>query len=403
MKKILFLFLLLIPFCVFALEYPSLNSKYVEIYDLNDKQVLYEVNSNDVVSIASLTKIATTITAIESIENLDEQITITSSILNTVSWEASVAGLRAGDRLTYRDLLYASMLPSGADATHSLAILSSGSISKFVDKMNDLAKRIGLEHTHFVNVTGLDIKDHYSTADDVRKLLEYSLQNELFRKVYTTKEYTMSNGKTVKTTLFTYNRNSSSDTSTILGSKTGFTLEAGYCLASLSNINGHEMIIIVLKAEKKNNTFYNIVDTAKLIGFMNENYKDETLVVKDKLIKEIPISLSKIDRYSIYSSQEIKKYLPSDYDSNNIKIVYDGLEVMNYKNKVGEQIGVVNYYYKDELLLKQEVVLDKEIEISYKKFAKKYRVAIGVVILLILLIIILIIRRIIKRKKRKSK
>ena len=200
MKKyyILIFIFLFIPLYVTGLEFPKTNSKIVEIYDLNDQKVLYEVGNKDKISIASLTKIATTITAIENIKNLDEKVTITRDMLNTVSSVASVAGLKVGDKVTYRDLLYASMLPSGADATNSLAILSSGSIDNFVNKMNELVKRIGLDNTHFVNVTGLDTEGHYSTVEEVRKLLEYSLKNDLFKTIYTTRDYTLTNGLNVK-------------------------------------------------------------------------------------------------------------------------------------------------------------------------------------------------------------
>ena len=106
-KYFVFFILIFIPFSTYALEYPPLNSKFVEVYDLTEQRILYEVDSQKIVSIASLTKIATTITAIESIPNLEEKVVITSPILMTVRWDASVAGLKAGDQLTYRDLLYA--------------------------------------------------------------------------------------------------------------------------------------------------------------------------------------------------------------------------------------------------------------------------------------------------------
>ena len=96
MKKIylvIITLLLLIPINVFSLEYPSINSKIVEVYDINDDKVLYEIDSNKQTSIASLTKIATVITAIENIKNLDEEVVITSEIMATVSSDASKAGL----------------------------------------------------------------------------------------------------------------------------------------------------------------------------------------------------------------------------------------------------------------------------------------------------------------------
>ena len=408
MKKLLFLICLLIPITTLALDLPDVNSKVVEIYDLTDKKVLYDVNANDVVSIASLTKIATTITALENIENLDEEVVITSEILNTVSWEAARAGLRAGDRLTYRDLLYASMLPSGADATNSLAILSSGSIDAFVEKMNNLASKLGLEHTHFVNVTGLDIEGHHSTADEVRRLLEYALENPTFREIYTTKEYTLSNGKVVKSSIFNYNRSNGINTDLILGGKTGFTLEAGYCLATLSNINGHEVLILVLKADKGNGVFYHVVDTGKLIDFMNANYRYEILFEKDQLVKEIPVKLSDIDMYSIYSKQDVIKYLPSDFDREKLEIKYDGADSLDFNNHEGDSIGIVSYYYDGELIIKQDVILDKKINLNIRKVIKKYLVYIiilGVILLFILILfIVFVVYGIkIKRKRKKNK
>lgn len=402
MKKIyliLITLLLLIPINVFSLEYPSINSKIVEVYDINDDKVLYEVDSNKQTSIASLTKIATTITAIENIKNLDEQVTITNNILSTVSSDASKAGLKVGDKVTYRDLLYASMLPSGADATNSIAILSSGSIDNFVAKMNELAKKLKLENTHFVNVTGLDKDGHYSSADDVRKLLNYALKNELFRQIYTTKEYTLSNGLKVKSTVNDkYGKNN--DVSKIIGSKTGFTGNAGYCLSSLSNINGHEMLIIVLNADHIGNNYYNVVDTIDLINFMNDNYKDETLVKKGQLIKKIPVTLSKINSYNILSTKDVKKYLPKDYDIKNLKIEYKGLNSLSFSNKKGEKIGSIKYYYESKLIDKEDVILNKEIKMDIIKVLKKYYyIIIGV----ILIIAGLITYKIKTKKKKKYK
>ena len=389
--------LILLPINVFSLDYPSINSKIVEVYDINDDKVLYEVDSNKQTSIASLTKIGTTITAIENIKNLDEQVTITSNILSTVSSDASKAGLKVGDKVTYRDLLYASMLPSGADATNSIAILSSGSIDNFVAKMNELAKKLKLENTHFVNVTGLDKDGHYSSADDVRKLLNYALKNELFRQIYTTKEYTLSNGLKVKSTVNDkYGKNN--DVSKIIGSKTGFTGNAGYCLSSLSNINGHEMLIIVLNASHIGNNYYNIVDTVDLINFMNESYKDETLVKKGQLIKKIPVTLSKIENFKILSTKNVKKYLPKDYDIKNLKIEYQGLNTLSFSNKKGEKIGSIKYYYEGKLIDKEDVILNKEIKMDIIKVLKKYYY---IIIGAILIIAGLITYKIKTKKKKK--
>lgn len=399
-SRLLLFICLVFPITTYSLEYPNVNSKIIEIYDLTDEKLIYEVKASDSVSIASLTKIATAMVAIENINNLDEKVLITRNILNTVSREAHVVGLKNGDKVTYRDLLYATIVSSGADAANSLAILSSGSISNHVQKMNDLAKRIGLLHTVFKNVTGLDETGSYSTANDVKKLLIYALNNPLFEEIYTTKKYQLSNGLVITSTLNLYDKNGSIDTTSILGSKTGYTKKAGYCLSSISNINGHKMMIIVLNANKVGNDFYNVIDTVNLIKFMNNHYQDEILVGKNEFIKELPVEYSNIDSYHINAKEEVRKYLPSDYDRNSLKIVYDGLEKLSFQNHLGDKIGEISYYFNDELLLKEEVIINQEIKINILKILQKYYYIVIFFIIFIILIIVFLLMK--KRKKRQS-
>ena len=396
MKKVLLIIaLLILPISVCALEYPKLDSKNVEIYDLTDKKVLYEYKSNEVSSIASLTKIATTITAIENIRNLDEKVTITEEILQTVSWDASRAGLKAGDVVTYKDLLYASMLPSGADATNSIAILSSGSIENFVKKMNDLVHKIGLFNTNFVNVTGLDEKSNKSSADDVTKLLVYSLKNPIFKKLYTTKEYKMSNNQIVKSTIITNYNNPNYNTAKIIGSKTGYTKDAGYCLSSLTNINGHEVIIVLLNASKQDNNYYHVIDTIELIDFLDKNYKERVLVKKNENVKSIKVKLSNIDKYNIKASSDITKYLPSDYNKNLLKIKYEGDNSLTFLSRKGRNLGTVKYYYNGKLLYKEDAILKQNIKINIIKVTKSYWY-------IILLICIIVIYNLSKKSRKRS-
>ena len=371
-KILLFVIVLFFPTLVCALEYPKLNSKSIYVYDLTDEKVLYEVNQNKQTSVASLTKIATIITAIESIDNLDQKVIITNNILKTVSLEASKAGLKEGDEVTYRDLLYASMLPSGADATNALAILSSGSIKNFVIKMNDLKTKIGLTNTNFVNVSGLDEKDHYSTSSDITKILIYSLKNSDFKKIYTTKKYTLSNGLVVESTITSNYYNSKYDTSKIIGSKTGYTLNAGYCLSSLSNINNHEILITLLNAQKLGDKFYNVIDTVDLMNFIEANYDERILKKKNSHIKSIPVNLSNIDKYEIVATSDVKKYLPKDYNKDNFKAKYVGLDHLNFMDRKGKEIGDIHYYYEDKEFYREKVILNKDINISVIKIVKKF-------------------------------
>lgn len=388
MKKILiFILLLIFPTYISALTYPKLHYNSALIYDITDNKLLYELNTDEQRSVASLTKIVTTITALESIEDLQTEVTITNEMLSKVRWDASIAGLKAGQTYTYEDLLYASILPSGADATISLAISTSGSIDNFVKKMNDLTDRIGMTNSNFVNVHGLDEKGHYSTAEDIQKLLLYCLKNPKFKEIYTTKEYTLSTGKIVKSTVKTAGNRLGKDTSRILGSKTGFTLGAGLCMSAIINSDNHEILIITLGATPNTGNTYHVLDTLELIKFIDNSYNIETISKKDTKLKSIPVSLSKIENYDIKTTKDITKFLPIDYDKSLIKIEYNGLKELSYKDKLNTKIGTITYTYNQETISTEDVILNIEIKPDYLKILLKYKYYIIGVILIIILII----------------
>lgn len=402
MKKILLLIILLLPMHIKALTYPELHYENAIVYDLNDDTILYEKNSEEQRAIASLTKLMTIITAIEYTEDQTKTITYTEEMKSNVAWYASIAGLTVGQTYTFEDLLYGAMLPSGADATVALAISTSGSLDNFIKDMNTLAQEIGMTNSHFVNVHGLDEDNHYSTAKDVSKLLSYSLKNNTFKKVYTTKEVSLSNGKILQSTVLRQGKKYNLDTTKILGSKTGFTANAGLCISVLMLDETHEIIIITLGAPSNENIPYNVTDALELIDFITTNYNYQTIIKPSDYKEKLKVNLSKTNTYEISSTKEIKLYLPNDYNKEDIKIEYLGPKELSYKDKKGTQIGELNYYYKDKLLNKENIYLTTNIEPSYKKIIIANKEKVIIVILSILLIIIVpILLTILKFRKRK--
>ena len=193
-KYLYFFLLLFFPIYVLALEYPVNHYNNAVIYDLTDDKALYELNANQKASVASLTKILTVITAIENIKDLNTKITYTKEMQNLVRYDTSRAGLKIGDEITLKDLLYATILPSGADAAIALALSIENTIPEFVNLMNEKAQNLEMTNSSFTNVVGLDDTNHYSTANDMLKILKYALKNPIFKSIYTTKEYTLTNG-----------------------------------------------------------------------------------------------------------------------------------------------------------------------------------------------------------------
>ena len=391
MKKIVLFILCFFTFIinVFALDDPTLYSKNYCLYDLTDDKIIYEKNIQERTNIASLTKIMTTITAIEKINNLDDYVTITSEMLSNIKYDASLAGLKIGDKLTYKDLLYASILPSGADATQALAYSLSGSINNFVNDMNTLAKKIGMESSNFVNVTGLDIDNHYSTVSDLLKMLQYSLKNETFKTIYTTKSYTLSNGLVVDATVKKYNNLMKLDVSRIIGSKTGYTNKAGLCISSIFESNNHEFIFISTNAEFIYGNYYNLKDNLNIINFMDKNYNNQTTAKSTDIIKTIPVNFSNIPKYDIHLSKDALTYLPNDYNKDDIKVNYNGKTSITFLDN-NKQIGKVTITYKDNPIYEEDILL-KDVKINFYLLV--------IINLLIVLFIFKIVKVIFFRKK----
>lgn len=385
LKTFLILFLF-IPFLISALENPTLHSKYYGVYDLTDDKMLFSLNSDVKTEIASLTKIMTVLVAIENVSDLDDTVTITNSILNTVSWDASVAGLEVGDVVTYRDLLYATMLPSGADAANALAISIAGSIDGYVELMNAKADSLNLGDTHYENVTGLDEDNHYSSVNDVIKLLKYSLNNNTFREIYTTKSYTLTNGLKVSASINFYNKVMDLDTSLILGSKTGFTDDAGYCISIYFKSDDHDLIAVTLNATRVNDNYYNVKDAVDIVDFVNDNFGYQTVLNKNEAVTSIPVYYSNIDEYDVVTKDAIKVFLPDDYDEELVSFKYNGLNELSYKNSIDEKLGTVDVYYDDVLLTTVDVFLLSEINANYFKiiWAYKWYIILAIVVLYII-------------------
>ncbi len=391
MKKIVLFILCFFTFIinVFALDDPTLYSKNYCLYDLTDDKMIYEKNIQERTNIASLTKIMTTITAIEKINNLDDYVTITSEMLSNIKYDASLAGLKIGDKLTYKDLLYASILPSGADATQALAYSLSGSINNFVNDMNTLAKKIGMQSSNFVNVTGLDIDNHYSTVSDLLKMLQYALRNETFKTIYTTKSYTLSNGLVVDATVKKYNNLMKLDVSRIIGSKTGYTNKAGLCISSIFESNNHEFIFISTNAEFIYGNYYNLKDNLNIINFMDKNYNNQTTAKSTDVIKTIPVNFSNIPKYDVHLSKDALTYLPNDYNKDDIKVNYNGKTSITFLDN-NKQIGKVTITYKDNPIYEEDILL-KDVKINFYLLV--------IINLLIVLFIFKIVKVIFFRKK----
>lgn len=247
----------------------DITSKEALLINLNTNQVLYAKDAENRAYPASLTKLMTVIVALENIPNLQEQVTVPNAIFDYIQQaNASVAGFKPNERAAAEDLLYGIMLPSGADASLAIAKHVAGDEKGFVRMMNNKAKELNMDQTHFENVEGLHHENHYSTAHDLMKLLQYGMKNPIFKEIFSTKQYVVKKtnlrpqGFSFVSTMFNKVNPNKKRSFTFVGGKTGYTLESGLSLASVAKKDGQVYALITLNAQGNSTTEPNHIKDA---------------------------------------------------------------------------------------------------------------------------------------------
>ena len=234
------------------------------VFNLTTKEVLYSQNIYDKLYPASTTKVLTAYIILRDC-NLNSVVTVSKEAA-TQEADSSVAGLKEGDNITVRDLLYGLILPSGNDAAEALAEFHSGSIAEFANVMNETALELGATGSHFVNPSGLPDTNHYTTVYDMYLIFKTAIEDPQFVEIINTKSkavtYTAANGKTINKTYNNTNRYFTGYATipsgfTLIGGKTGTTSAAKYCLVLYTqNEAGEDIISIVFKADCRQNLYW---------------------------------------------------------------------------------------------------------------------------------------------------
>jgi D-alanyl-D-alanine carboxypeptidase (penicillin-binding protein 5/6) len=227
-------------------------SPYAVLINLDTGKVIGARDADAVISPASMTKIMTILVAAEHVRSLDDTFTITQEISDYVYQnDCSTAGFLAGDTMTVRDLMYGTILPSGADASLGLATALAGSQEAFVELMNQKAEELGLSGTaHFTSCIGIYNEDNHCTVTDMAMILKAALENELAREVLSAHTYTT--GPTAEhpegitlSNWFLRRIEDKDAHGTVVAAKTGFVAQSGNCAASYNegNDGGHYICV----------------------------------------------------------------------------------------------------------------------------------------------------------------
>ena len=337
MKKILIILVIIFP-----LKVNAISAHSAIVMDQDSGMILYEENAHDKMLIASISKIMTCIIAIEN-GNLDDTIKADNDILKVVG---SSIYIEIGETLTLKDLLYGMMMRSGNDAAYLIAKSISGSMESFSILMNDYAKKIGMYDSFFINSHGLEDEKgngNISTAYDMALLTKYAMQNNTFREIFKTLEYTC---KSDKKTYYFKNKNKLLKYNYITGGKTGYTKKANRTLVSTSSINGMNLIIVTLNDSNDWN------DHIELYNSVKSRYSYKILIKKNKFyIYDDSIFLED----KLYINNDIGLILNNN--DSSIKIKYFLAD--NNRFKDGEKIGEIQVYLGESLIKVEPIFIKK--------------------------------------------
>lgn len=242
---------------------PSISAKAIVIMDDKSKVVLFSKNPNLLFSMASTTKIMTALVGLDYYK-IDDVLTVKTERVEGVN-----VGFEVGEKLFFKDILYAMLLPSGNDAALMLAQNYPGGEKAFVTKMNEKAKILRLKSTNFADPIGLDDSQDYTTPIDLAGLASFALKNKTFAKIVATKTVEISD-ITGENKYLLNNLNKLLGVNGVNGIKTGYTTEAGQVLITskieIDDIGEkHNIIVVVMGSADR------FLDTSKILYAMSEN------------------------------------------------------------------------------------------------------------------------------------
>lgn len=378
----------------------QLYARSAVLMDADSGRILFAKNGQEILPMASTTKIMTCILALEYAD-FDDEITFSAE---AVSQPKVHLGANEGETFLLRDLLYSLMLESHNDTAVAIAEGISGSVQKFTQLMNTKAKEIGCEHTHFVTPNGLDASDqsgiHATTAEGLARIMKYCIydsdKKEEFLVITRQKSYSFSNIE--ETRQYSCNNHNAflQMMDGALSGKTGFTGDAGYCYVGALKRDDRTFVVALLACGWPNHKGYKWSDTQKLMNYGLENYQYEKIELKKLnsiVVKEgIPIQPAECENEGTITKDR-KYYRDAEIDleyqdnMNRDKILISNREELEtdieLENsllapvKKGQSVGTIKYRIGDATVFESEIITKYDVErVNYMWFLtiifKKY-------------------------------
>lgn len=415
-----------------AISYPNdvkTTSDAILLVNMDSDQVVFEKNADEKKYPASTTKIMTYIVAYEHIDDIENtKIEIKQSVLDelegTGSSLANVAE-HVGEKMSAIDLLYSMMVPSGNDAAMVLAdYVGNGDISAFVDMMNEKAKELGCENTHFQNPDGLHNDDHYTTARDLSIITSYALTLPKFAEISNTDTY-YCEGDTVPLITTNYlidaNRGGEYYYMYAKGIKTGTTDQAGRCLVTTASADGYSYLLVLLDSPYKEGEYEEygtFTDAADLFRWALTSLDLETIATAQTPVCEQKVNLAwGVDKVLLVPQNNLSAIVPKDIDDENLIIETDVPESIDAPLDKDTVVGTETIYYKDTKTGEKQVIATVNLVSSEKvdrsgilfvlsvigTLFKSYWFLMVIAVIVLILLIYFIVSKIHSAKSKKRK
>ena len=411
------------PLTVSAYEITGVDitAKAGILVSMDTGEILYSNNIDQKMYPASLTKIMTVTLMLES-ERYDPagKITMTKEAQDLVLGTGSaVSNFKIGEEITQLDLVYTVLMSSLGDCAYFAAIYYGGSVEGFVEMMNEKAAELGLTGTHYSNPVGLHDVENYTTARDVCTLMTYALKNETFKTVCTASRYTieatnMSDKRTLSTTNFLIDNTTNYYYQYAKGGKTGYTDEAGRCLASFASFGGYNYMCVLMNCPPNADRRYEFVESAELYRWAFNNFSFKEVANSTDPVCEMPVELSlDTDFVSLYFEKPFVTVLPNEADDSTIVVkTHLNAESVEAPVKKGEVLGTAEVIYAEQVIGTVNLVAGGSVKesklliaLKYVKsfFSSVYMKAVYVLIALAVVIFILMVIRLNMARIRKRR
>ncbi len=428
---------------------PVVNAQAAILVEPETGTIIYEKNANEKMYPASMTKILTALVTLDYFD-YDALVTVGNEI-NEVTLDSSKAGHKKGETLSVENLIRGLMIPSGNDSANVLAAAVAKKVENnndlsyeecekiFTDLMNKKAEELGCKNSHFANAHGYHDDNHYTTAYDMSLITAEALKNDTIKKIAGEKSFSGDGaGNTLEenTNLITQEYNWKSHNLLIAdgeyhyeyatGLKTGFTDQAGDCVAATAEKDGTELIAVIMNSEDPNRW----IDAKNLFEYGFNNFSINTLQKKGDVVETVGlINNNRLngDTLDVVVKEDVSQYmLNSDIANIEKEIKYndefiaknkDASETVQLKAPISKdsEVGTVSYKLNGETIKESKLYASTEVQkstiiSSIKYFFKNLfsniftlkGLIIFLIIIIVIIIIILIIRNIGNRKRRNS-